>query len=104
LGKFLLVPASTAILISESCGTHDPILLFHDSGSRATLFYPNVILQHPVALHGSDFAFCFYAVYVQLWPSRMTFMGDHHISSFHPSKDIQDSHSQQTKQNRNANT
>jgi hypothetical protein len=24
-----------------------------------------VILQHPVALHRSDFAFCFYAIYVQ---------------------------------------
>jgi hypothetical protein len=26
----------------------------------------NVTLQHPVALHRTDFAFCFYAVYVQL--------------------------------------
>jgi hypothetical protein len=26
----------------------------------------NVILQHPVALHRSDFAFCFYAVCMQL--------------------------------------
>jgi hypothetical protein len=25
----------------------------------------NIILQHPVALQRSDFAFCFYAIYMQ---------------------------------------
>jgi hypothetical protein len=32
-GKFLLVLASTIILVSESRGTHDHILLSHDSGN-----------------------------------------------------------------------
>jgi hypothetical protein len=35
-GKLLLVLASTVILGSQSGGTHDHILLSHDSGSRAT--------------------------------------------------------------------
>jgi hypothetical protein len=34
--KLLLVLASTVILGSESCGTHDHILLSHVCGSRAT--------------------------------------------------------------------
>jgi hypothetical protein len=38
-GKFLLVLASTVILDSDSRGTHDPILLSHDSESRGTLQY-----------------------------------------------------------------
>jgi hypothetical protein len=33
-GKLLLVLASTVILGSESCGSHDHILLSHDSGSQ----------------------------------------------------------------------
>jgi hypothetical protein len=37
-GKLLLALASKVILGSESCGTHDHTLLFHDSGSCATLF------------------------------------------------------------------
>jgi hypothetical protein len=37
LGKPILVLVSTAILGSESLGTHDHILLFYDSGSPATL-------------------------------------------------------------------
>jgi hypothetical protein len=37
-----------------------------------SIYFYNITLQHPVALHRSDFAFCFYAVYVQLQliPSR----------------------------------
>jgi hypothetical protein len=35
-GKLLLALASTGVLGSGSCGTDDHILLFHDSGSRAT--------------------------------------------------------------------
>jgi hypothetical protein len=42
LGKFLLVLASTIILGSEFHGTHDHILLSHDSGSHATLSLPRL--------------------------------------------------------------
>jgi hypothetical protein len=35
-GKFLLALASTAVLGHESRGTHDRVVLFHDSGSRVT--------------------------------------------------------------------
>jgi hypothetical protein len=34
------------------------------SKSAGTQHGSNVILQHPVALHRSDFVFCFYAIYV----------------------------------------
>jgi hypothetical protein len=30
-------------------------------------YFRNVVLQHPIALHSSDYAFYFYAVYVQRW-------------------------------------
>jgi hypothetical protein len=36
-GKLLLALASTVILGSGSCGTHEHIFLSHDSGSRETL-------------------------------------------------------------------
>jgi hypothetical protein len=43
--KLLMVLASTVILGSESHGTHDDILLSHDSGGRAPLPpTPNVFL------------------------------------------------------------
>jgi hypothetical protein len=43
-------------------GAMPPLPLF----LHGTLPFTNVILQHSVSLHRSDFAFCFCAVYVQL--------------------------------------
>jgi hypothetical protein len=42
--------------------------------------FHNFILQHPVALHRSDFVFCFYAVYVQhrlLFTHRFSLLTPH---------------------------
>jgi hypothetical protein len=48
----------------------------HSSLHVYTSVAPDVILQHPVALHRSDFTFCFYAVCVQhrlLFTRRLLF-------------------------------
>jgi hypothetical protein len=77
----------------------------------------NVILRHSLEMHRTDFAFCFYAVYVQrrllllillllllLILQRMVVTADRHTTNSCPSKNIHDSHSQQTKQNHRTNT
>jgi hypothetical protein len=48
VGKFLMDLASKVILGSESSGTHDHILLSHDSRSRATL--PDLPLGIPTKM------------------------------------------------------
>jgi hypothetical protein len=53
-GKFLLALASTVILDSESCGTHAPLLLSHDSESRATLTRLEFLKPPKYKVHGSQ--------------------------------------------------
>jgi hypothetical protein len=45
LGKLLRALSNTVTLGSESCGTHDHILLSHNSGSHASLFFTNCFIQ-----------------------------------------------------------
>jgi hypothetical protein len=64
LGKLLLALASTVILGSEPRGTHDHILLSHDSGCRATVTVENLIAPNVHLLQNRPITNCCKANYI----------------------------------------